>query len=53
MRLRFGIVRHPRPYGFSRQSHKVAEYYEYDVRARVLTREKGVNITRQQGKDAD
>jgi hypothetical protein len=52
-RVRFGILRHPRPYAFSGQSHKVIEYYVYHVLEARLEREKGVNITRQAGKDAD
>ena len=52
-RIRFGILRHPRPYAFSQQSHKVIEYYVYHVLEERLEREKGLNITRQAGKDAD
>ncbi|MBI4587096.1 MAG: hypothetical protein HY717_24050 [Planctomycetes bacterium] len=52
-RVRFGLMRHPRPYAFSRQSHQVAEYYTYDVAAGKVIREGGVNITRRQGVDAD
>ncbi len=52
VRVRFGIVRHPRPYAFSRQSHKVVEYYLYDVAARKLTRLEGRNITKERGEDA-
>jgi hypothetical protein len=53
VRIRFGILRHPRPYAFSRQSHKVIERYEYDVEARRITRLGGRNITRESGRDAD
>ena len=53
VRIRFGILRHPRPYAFSRQSHKVVERYEYDVEARKITRLAGRNITRESGRDAD
>ena len=52
-RIRFGILRHPRPYAFSRQSHKVIEYYCYDVRSRRIERERGHNVTRERGSDAD
>ena len=52
-RIRFGILRHPRPYAFSRQSHKVIEYYTYDVLKQEIGRERGVNITRARGKDDD
>jgi hypothetical protein len=50
--IRFGILRHPRPYAFSRQSHNVVEYWLYDVRERSLRVEKGVNLTRLDGEDA-
>ena len=53
VRVRFGILRHPRPYAFSGQSHKVIEFYTYDVKARRVLRERGRNITRERGKDAD
>jgi hypothetical protein len=52
-RIRFGILRHPRPYRFSRQSHKVLEAYLYDVAAGSITRLAGHNLTRAEGKDAD
>lgn len=53
VRVRFGILRHPRPYPFSPQSHKVIEGYLYDVRARRIERLGGLNLTRAQGEDAD
>jgi hypothetical protein len=49
----FRILRHPRPYAFSRQSHKVIESYVYDVEAGGITRIEGRNITRAEGRDAD
>ncbi len=49
----FGIVRHPRPYAFSRQSHKVLESYVYDVAAGRIRRLGGENLTRAAGKDDD
>lgn len=49
----FRILRHPRPYAFSRQSHKVIESYVYDVDAGRITRIEGRNITRSEGRDAD
>lgn len=52
-RIGFGIVRHPRPYAFSRQSHQVVELWLLDVDARTLTRVKGVNLTRARGSDGD
>jgi hypothetical protein len=51
--VRFGILRHPRPYPFSRQSHKVIEVYRYDVRAGRMERLEGRNLTRGRGEDAD
>jgi hypothetical protein len=52
-RIWFGILRHPRPYAFSPQSHKVIERYLYDVEARRITRMGGHNVTRSSGRDAD
>ena len=52
-RIHFGILRHPRPYAFSRQSHKVVEYYTYDPGSGAVVREKGLNLTRRRGRDAD
>ena len=51
--VRFGILRHPRPYPFSRQSHKVIEVYRYDVAAGRMERLEGRNLTRGRGEDAD
>jgi len=51
-RIRFGILRHPRPYAFSRQSHQVIEHYLYDVRAGKIERLQGFNVTRSRGEDA-
>jgi hypothetical protein len=53
VRIRFGILRHPRPYAFSGQSHKVLEEYVYDVAAGKVVRRGGFNVTRSEGKDAD
>ena len=53
VRIRFGILRHPRPYAFSKQSHKVIEHYLYDVAEQRITRIEGHNITRASGRDAD
>ncbi len=50
-RIDFGILRHPRPYAFSRQSHKVIEYYTYHVREGRVERRQGVNVTRARGRD--
>ena len=51
--IRFGILRHPRPYAFSRQSHQVIEYYVYDLVARKIEVVRGINVTRREGRDAD
>ena len=50
-RLRFSILRHPRPYPFSRQFHEVIEYYAFDAAAARLRREGSVNVTRMKGED--
>jgi len=52
-RVRFGILRHPKPYAFSRQSHKVIEVYEVDLEASRVQRVQGRNVTRLEGRDAD
>ncbi|MBI4603747.1 MAG: hypothetical protein HY721_17470 [Planctomycetes bacterium] len=52
-RVWFGILRHPRPYAFSRQSHKVIENYLFDVSAGRIVRLEGRNVTRERGEDAD
>lgn len=48
----FGILRHPRPYVFSNQSHKVVEYYVYDVKESRIAVIEGHNLTRARGEDA-
>ena len=50
--IRFGILRHPRPYAFSRQSHEVIEYYTWDLSIPLVKVEEGLNLTRLQGQDA-
>ena len=50
--IRFGILRHPRPYAFSRQSHEVIEYYRYDLKEPRIKVMKGLNLTRLHGQDA-
>ena len=50
--IRFGILRHPRPYAFSRQSHEVIEYYTWDLPASRIQVERGINLTRLQGNDS-
>jgi hypothetical protein len=53
VRVWFGILRHPRPYPFSRQSHKVIEHYLYNVVESRVERLLGFNLTREKGLDAD
>jgi len=53
VRIRFGILRHPRPYPFSAQSHKVVEVYRYNVETGRISVLQGHNLTRAQGEDAD
>ena len=53
VRIYFGIVRHPRPYAFSRQSHKVLETYTYDLVEGSIRVTAGKNLTRASGKDDD
>ena len=50
--IRFGILRHPRPYAFSRQSHEVIEYYTWDLSIPLVKGEEGLNLTRLRGQDA-
>ena len=50
--IRFGILRHPRPYAFSRQAHEVIEYYSYDLSGPRIKVDEGVNLTRLRGQDA-
>ncbi|MBL8841866.1 MAG: hypothetical protein JNL90_10105 [Planctomycetes bacterium] len=50
-RIGFGIVRHPRPYPFSRQHHAVVELWCYEPASGRLERVRGVNLTRRAGED--
>lgn len=47
----FTILRHPRPYAFSRQFHEVLELYRYDCLSGAITVDRSVNVTRQRGED--
>jgi len=49
----FTILRHPRPYAFSRQHHEVLELWSFDAAARRLERLEGSNLTRARGSDGD
>ena len=51
LRIWFGILRHPRPYGFSQQFHEVLEVWRYEPAAGSLEREKGHNLSRERGED--
>lgn len=51
--IRFGILRHPRPYAFSPQAHRVVEYWRWTVPDGIPERLRGVNLTRREGRDAD
>ncbi len=50
-RIGFGIVRHPRPYAFSRQRHEVIELWCYEPERGSLVRVRGINLTRNAGAD--
>ena len=50
--VRFGILRHPKPYAFSQQSHKVIEHWTYDIEAGTVDVDQGLNLTRLDGEDA-
>ena len=52
-RIGFGIVRHPRPYAFSRQFHEVVELWIWHAHEQRLERVKGINLTRRRGSDGD
>jgi hypothetical protein len=52
-RIGFGIVRHPRPYAFSRQFHEVVELWIWHRDEQRLERTKGINLTRRRGSDGD
>ncbi len=51
-RLRFSILRHPRPHRFSSQHHLVAEYWEIALPSGSLKRLQGLNLSKLQG-DSD
>lgn len=51
--IEFSILRHPRPYAFSRQAHQVIELYRFDLLSGKIKVLKGFNVTRAEGRDAD
>ena len=52
-RVTFGLIRHPRPYPFSRQFHEVLELWTFHVTERRVERERGVNLSRARGTDGE
>ncbi|MBM4015027.1 MAG: hypothetical protein FJ293_08695 [Planctomycetes bacterium] len=50
-RIGFGIVRHPRPYPFSRQRHEVVELWLWSPHERRVERVRGINVSRARGRD--
>lgn len=52
-RVTFGILRHPRPYPFSRQFHEVLEFWTLHVSKRSVTRDRAVNLSRSKGTDGE
>ena len=51
--IQFTILRHPRPYPFSRQYHAVLQLYRYDLAAGALSHVRSLNISRAQGRDGE
>lgn len=52
-RLRFVILRHPRPYPFSRQFHEVAQIYRYEAEDGSIAHEESLNLTRLRNRDGE
>jgi hypothetical protein len=52
-RVFFTIVRHPRPYAFSRQVHEVLELWRLDIPSGALQRLEGANLSRMRGTDGE
>ena len=51
--LTFTILRHPRPYPFSHQYHKVVESYRYTLPDGPLERGRSLNLSRLEGRDGE
>ena len=51
LRVTFTILRHPRPYSFSKQYHEVIETYVYHVDEGRIERWKGINLSVREGED--
>ena len=47
----FTILRHPRPYPFSRQHHEVVQFYRYELREEAVRHMKSLNLSRLKGED--
>lgn len=52
-RVWFTILRHPRPYPFSRQHHAVVQLYVLDVTLDRIRHEKSLNLSRLAGRDGE
>lgn len=52
-RIFFTIIRHPRPYAFSKQIHEVLELWRLDVADGRLERVEGANLSRLRGSDGE
>jgi hypothetical protein len=53
LRVHFRILRHPRPYAFSKQFHEVLETWTYDLPSHRLLRTASANLTRARGGDGE
>jgi hypothetical protein len=53
VRVDFTIIRHPRPYAFSKQVHEVLELWRLDVDRGSLERVEGANLSRLRGSDGE
>jgi hypothetical protein len=52
-RVFFTILRHPRPYPFSRQVHEVVERWRLDLPSFRVERLEGLNLSRLRGSDGE
>ncbi len=50
--IHFTIVRHPRPFPFSRQFHEVAQLYRLDLATRTVRHVRSLNLSRLRGHDS-
>jgi len=48
VRIRFGILRHPRPLRISSACHQVIEYYRYEIETGEIRVERSVRIDRRE-----